>query len=454
MTGAPSLSERLRTAGAKPGDSEELRLKKQLLLLAMGLTTLAPMLWLLLYSALGQSMSSAIPFGYQVLSVVTLGLYLINGNFDLFRISQSALFLFFPFVLQWSMGNFVASSGVVMWGLMAPVTAVLLYSARESIPWFIAYVILIAFSTAADSMSGVPVRLTPAQLRAAEIIFAVNFVAVSSLVYFLLRFAAVEGEKSRARAAEAHALLKEEQIRSERLLRNILPGSVADRLKADTGTIADGFPDVTVMFADIVNFTETAEGMSPNAIFGMLNKIFSSFDALADEHGLDKIKTIGDAYMVAGGMRDVDEGYTEGVINMALGMRDILANDPEINERNMQIRIGIATGPVVAGVVGKRKFIYDLWGDTVNIANRITTEGQPGMIQVDVVTWRRLKDKFEFDAPRTVLLKGKGDTQVYRVIGRKGAGGSVDERSGDKQSANAQSGNVVNLPERKSAEGG
>ena len=420
MRGLSTLSARLRTAGVNPGDAEELVLKKQLLLLAMGLTTLAPMLWLLLYSLLGMQLSSAIPFGYQLLSVATLLLYLSHGNFDLFRISQSALFLFFPFVLQWSMGNFVSSSGVVMWGLLAPVTAVLLYSARESIPWFIAYVVLIAVTTVADSMAGMTVRLTPAQVRAGEIIFAVNFVAVSSLVYFLLRYAAVEGEKSRARAAEAHALLKEEQSRSERLLRNILPGSVADRLKADSGTIADGFPDVTVMFADIVNFTETAEGMSPNAIFGMLNKIFSSFDALADEYRLDKIKTIGDAYMVAGGMREDDVDYTAGVIDMALAMRDILANDPEINEHNMQIRIGIATGPVVAGVVGKRKFIYDLWGDTVNIANRITSEGTPGMIQVDVVTWRRLKDKFEFEPPRTVLLKGKGETQVYRVLARTG----------------------------------
>ena len=420
MRGLSTLSARLRTAGVNPGDAEELVLKKQLLLLAMGLTTLAPMLWLLLYSLLGMQLSSAIPFGYQLLSVATLLLYLSHGNFDLFRISQSALFLFFPFVLQWSMGNFVSSSGVVMWGLLAPVTAVLLYSARESIPWFIAYVVLIAVTTVADSMAGMTVRLTPAQVRAGEIIFAVNFVAVSSLVYFLLRYAAVEGEKSRARAAEAHALLKEEHSRSERLLRNILPGSVADRLKADSGTIADGFPDVTVMFADIVNFTETAEGMSPNAIFGMLNKIFSSFDALADEYRLDKIKTIGDAYMVAGGMREDDVDYTAGVIDMALAMRDILANDPQINEHKMQIRIGIATGPVVAGVVGKRKFIYDLWGDTVNIANRITSEGTPGMIQVDVVTWRRLKDKFEFEPPRTVLLKGKGETQVYRVLARTG----------------------------------
>ena len=438
MSWLSTISERLRTAGVNPADSEDLVLKKQLLMLAMGVTTLAPVVWLLLCNWFGLQLSSAIPFGYQLLSVVTLLLYLTNGQFELFRISQSALFLFSPFVLQWSMGNVVASSGVVMWGLMAPVTAVLLYSARESIPWFVAYVVLIAATTLADSMGGTVVRLTPAQLRAGEIIFAVNFVAVSSLVYFLLRYAAVESEKSRARAAEAHALLKEEQGRSERLLRNILPGSVADRLKADSGTIADGFPDVTVMFADIVNFTETAEGMSPNAIFGMLNKIFSSFDALADQHQLDKIKTIGDAYMVAGGMREQDDGYTEGVVNMALDMRDILANDPEMNDRRMQIRIGIGTGPVVAGVVGKRKFIYDLWGDTVNIANRITAEGAPGMIQVDVITWRRLKDKFDFDAPRSIVLKGKGETQVYRVIGRKG--------ENDAQ--------VLSLPGRKSAEAG
>jgi class 3 adenylate cyclase len=174
------------------------------------------------------------------------------------------------------------------------------------------------------------------------------------------------------------------------------------------------------MFADIVNFTTIAEGMSPNQIFAMLNKVFSSFDALAEKHGLEKIKTIGDAYMVAGGLDDGDSrNYSESIADMALEMREILANDLTVNDQRVAIRMGIGTGPVVAGVVGKKKFIYDLWGDTVNLASRITAESVPGMIQVDVITYRRLRNRFEFEAPQTVYLKGKGDTAIYRLLGRK-----------------------------------
>jgi class 3 adenylate cyclase len=205
-------------------------------------------------------------------------------------------------------------------------------------------------------------------------------------------------------------------------LLNILPGPVAERLKHNNETIADGFADVTVMFADIVNFTRIAEGLSPNQIFTMLNRIFSSFDALAEKHGLEKIKTIGDAYMVAGGMdRDASVNYSEAIADMALDMQEVIASDRSVNEAGLELRIGIGTGPVVAGVVGKKKFIYDLWGDTVNIASRITTEGIPGMIQVDATTYRRLRQRYDFLDPQTIHLKGKGDTVVYRLTGRKAA---------------------------------
>ena len=421
MTTLSTLSARLRAAGVEPGDSDELKLKKQLLLFAMGLMTAAPMLWNALYGYFGVPLSAAVPFGYQVLSVATLVWYLYTGDFNVFRAAQQMLFLFFPFVLQWSMGNFVTGSGVVLWGLLAPIAAVLLYSARESIPWFIAYVVLIVATAWADSSAVLSaLTIAPAQLRVSLIFFALNFIAISSLVYFLLRFAGVEREKSAARAEAAHTALLAEQERSERLLLNILPSPVAERLKNDSGTIADGFADVTVMFADIVNFTEIAEGMSPNAIFSMLNKIFSSFDALAERHGLEKIKTIGDAYMVAGGLNndESEANYSEAIAAMALDMRDVLATDFVVNRQRLDIRVGIGTGPVVAGVLGKKKFIYDLWGDTVNIASRIAADGTPGLIQVDATTYRRIRGVFTFDEPRTVQLKGKGATLVYRLTGR------------------------------------
>ena len=421
MSYASTLLERLRTAGVEPCDSEDLKLKKQLLMFAMGLTVAAPVLWFAIYGLMGQSLPASVPFGYQLVSLGTLLYYLHSRNFALFRILQLALYLFFPFVLQWQLGDFITASGFVLWGLLAPVVAVLVYSPRDSIPWFVAYVVLVAVAAAADyyQFAG-GMKTPPLPPKTIVVFFALNFIAISSVVYFLLRFAATERDRSQANLVEAHRALQSEQDRSERLLLNILPGPVAERLKQEQGTIADGFADVTVMFADIVNFTNIAEGMSPNQIFAMLNKVFSSFDALAEKHGLEKIKTIGDAYMVAGGL-DADDptNYSEQIALMALEMRDTLASDLAVNEHRLQIRMGIGTGPVVAGVVGKKKFIYDLWGDTVNLASRITSEAVPGMIQVDATTYRRLRSKFDFDPPHTVYLKGKGDTVIYRMRGLK-----------------------------------
>jgi class 3 adenylate cyclase len=419
------LGRRLRTAGIEPDDPDDIRLKKSLLMFAMGLTVAAPVLWLALYGLMGQNLPASVPFGYQLVSLTTLVAYLVTRNFDLFRVLQLSLYLFFPFVLQWQLGDFITASGFVLWGLLAPVVAVLVYSPRDSIPWFVAYIVLIVAAAGADYyLFAEGAKPPPVPPKTIVVFFALNFVAISSVVYFLLRYAAVERDKSKARMEEAHRLLQAEQERSERLLLNILPGPVAERLKMEDGTIADGFADVTVMFADIVNFTTLAEGMSPNQIFAMLNKVFSSFDSLAERHGLEKIKTIGDAYMVAGGLNDESSvNYSEAIAQMALDMRDLLASDLSVNDHRLEIRMGIGTGPVVAGVVGKKKFIYDLWGDTVNLASRITAESVPGMVQVDVTTYRRLRNRFEFDPPKTLYLKGKGDTTVYTLRGRKAAAG-------------------------------
>ena len=151
----------------------------------------------------------------------------------------------------------------------------------------------------------------------------------------------------------------------------------------------------------------------------MLNEIFSLFDELAEKHGMEKIKTIGDAYMVVGGMGDRSGNYSDELVDLALEMRDVLRKDSQTNRMRLEVRIGISTGPVVAGVVGKKKFIYDLWGDTVNLASRITDEGSPGVIQVDEAPYRRLRQRFDFEEARTVHLQGKGHTTVYRVVGRK-----------------------------------
>ena len=413
--------EGFRNAGILPTDSEEVRLQKSLLIFATGLISLASMLWLFMYWQLGPQISSTIPFVFQILLVGNLVVYIKTLNFDAFRLIQLSLFLFVPFVAQWSMGNFITASGISLWALLAPIGAVLFIGAHEALAWFFAYLFFTALSGFFDYY--LADSLTPAQIRipiqTSVFFFALNFAAISTIVFLLLRYSATEKQKAQVRLQEAHKLLQIEQDRSERLLLNILPGPIAERLKSSNQTIADGFADVSVMFVDIVNFTRIAEGLTPQQVFAMLNRVFSSFDELAERYGMEKIKTIGDAYMVAGGLNDARSDYSEALVDLALEMRDLLQRDFHVNEMHLEVRIGIGTGPVVAGVVGKKKFIYDLWGDTVNIASRITSEGVPGMVQVDETTYRRLRERFDFLEPQTLYLKGKGNMVVYRAIGRK-----------------------------------
>ena len=423
MIGSVSLStlmRRLAAAGVQPGDSDELQLKKQVLLFACGLMIAGAAIWLSLYWLLGVALPATLPVAFQLLSLATLLAYLWTLNFEFFRATQLGLWLFVPFVAQWAIGDFMSASGIILWGLLAPVGAALLYSVRESLPWMVAYVVLTVASGYVDyQLVGMPHKNVGVPLQTSMVFFALNFAAVATMVYWLLSFAFAERARSRARLEVAHAKLQQEQDRSERLLLNILPAPIAERLKRSNAEIADGFSEVTVMFADIVSFTQIAEHMTPAEVFALLNRMFSEFDMIAERHGLEKIKTIGDAYMVAGGLNGSEADFMGAVAELALDMRDVVADGYVVENKPLQLRIGIGTGPVVAGVIGRKKFIYDLWGDTVNIASRITSEGVPGAIHVDEPTFLRLRDRYEFLPPQTIYLKGKGDTRVYRLSGRR-----------------------------------
>lgn len=214
--------------------------------------------------------------------------------------------------------------------------------------------------------------------------------------------------------------LRAEQEKSELLLLNILPKAIAEQLKQNPGAIAEQFNSVTILFADIVGFTPLASGMSPTNVVNLLNEIFSTFDQLADRHGLEKIKTIGDAYMVAGGLPVLKLDHAEAVAEMALDMQREIGRFQRDDNQPLRLRIGINTGPVVAGVIGIKKFIYDLWGDTVNVASRMESQGLPGGIQVTAATYECLKNKYLFEERGVIPVKGKGEMMTYWLIGKKG----------------------------------
>jgi class 3 adenylate cyclase len=213
--------------------------------------------------------------------------------------------------------------------------------------------------------------------------------------------------------------LELEQERSQRLLLNILPAPIAELLKDGQQIVADTFNSVTVLFADIVDFTPLASKLRPNELVALLNNIFSTFDRLAERFGLEKIKTIGDAYMVVGGLPTPRDDHAEAVALMALAMQEAIGGFNRDAGRPFEMRIGIATGPVVAGVIGAKKFAYDLWGDTVNTASRMESHGLAGVIQVTEATYEALCDKFDFRQRGPIEVKGKGTTQAYLLINKK-----------------------------------
>ncbi|MBD2014889.1 adenylate/guanylate cyclase domain-containing protein [Microcoleus sp. FACHB-53] len=216
----------------------------------------------------------------------------------------------------------------------------------------------------------------------------------------------------------AYQKLESERKRTERLLLNILPQPIAERLKQEEHTIADQFPEATVLFADVVGFTQLASEISAAELVVLLNRLFSMFDQLAEHHGVEKIKTIGDAYMVVAGLPTPRSDHAQAIANLAIDMQHAVAHfNVEMNQ-SLSIRIGINTGPVVAGVIGLKRFIYDLWGDTVNIASRMESQGIAGVIQVSEATYECLKQHYLFQKRGVIQVKGKGEMTTYLLMGK------------------------------------
>lgn len=218
---------------------------------------------------------------------------------------------------------------------------------------------------------------------------------------------------------QAEQALRSEQEKAERLLLNILPQPIAEKLKHDQQAIADRFEQVTILFADIVDFTTLSSRISPIELVGLLNRIFSTFDQLAERHGLEKIKTIGDAYMVVGGLPMPQDNHVEAIADMALDMQSAIAHFHTDLGEPFQLRIGISTGPVVSGVIGLKKFIYDLWGDAVNIASRMESQGEIGRIQVTEAVYQQLRDRYHLEKRGIIDVKGYGKMTTYWLIDRQ-----------------------------------
>jgi guanylate cyclase len=274
---------------------------------------------------------------------------------------------------------------------------------------------LVAVSAAIDPALASDAARIPHGLVVA--FFALNVIGVTTTAYVLLQYFVRARERAMAELARQHHALELEQAKSERLLLNVLPGPVAARLKEEDGVIADSCPEVSVLFADIVGFTPLAERLAAADVVAVLDRVFARWDALALAQGVEKIKTIGDAYMVAAGIPLQRADHTEAIAELALAMKPELERVATQTGLTLQVRIGIDSGPVIAGVIGRAKFIYDLWGDAVNTASRMESHAPPGAIQVTQRTYGRLRDRYELRPRGTIEVKGKGPLSTYLLIG-------------------------------------
>ena len=395
--------------GAPPDSSADERLRSGTLVLVSVLISLVSFIWVITYTVYGYPLSGAIPAVYQVLTVTGLVVLSRTHRFALFRSTQLIAFLVLPALLQASLGGFVASSGMILWSVFTPLAALALLGTRGSLGWLLAFfaeLVLLAVldPRLAESPAALPTGFVTA-------FFVLNVMGVTLCTYVMLAYFVEQ-------RARAHRALEAERERSERLLRNVLPEQIAARLKRDSGVIAEHYDSVTVLFADLVGFTERSQVMAPRELVALLDQIFSAFDRVADEQGLEKIKTIGDAYMAAAGLPDPTPGHLEATARAALAMREeIAALATSTGHTWLAVRIGIDTGPAVAGVIGRRKFIYDLWGDTVNTASRMESHGLPGQIQVTERAAAGLGPTYVVEPRGTIDVKGKGPMPTFLLVG-------------------------------------
>jgi guanylate cyclase len=306
-------------------------------------------------------------------------------------------------------GGFLPSGGVGLWGILAPLGALVFLEVRRAIRWFVAFVLVFVFTGVAGEVlfrdADLPVWFTSTML-------ALNVIGAGSVAFTLL--ASFAHQRDTALAA-----LRVEQGKSERLLTNILPSSIAERLKAASETIADHFGSASILFADVVGFTPLAQRLAPDEVVGILDELFSGFDMLVERHGLEKIKTIGDAYMAAAGVPDPSPDHARRTALLALDMREAVATSAVAVRFGLELRIGINSGPVVAGVIGSKRFLYDLWGDAVNTASRMQSQSTPGEIQITHATYELLKDEFVCRRRGTILVKGKGEMETWYLVGSR-----------------------------------
>jgi adenylate cyclase len=403
------LIARLALVGADPQDDEDLRARKALLVLISVLILPVAALWGALYLGFGSPVG-VVPLVYFAVLLGAIAVFSRTRDFPwLLRVGQIAILLA-PTLSMIPLGGFMPAGGVGLWGILAPLGALVFNDVRSAVRWYVAWAVVFLGSGIAGEIIGPIWEPLPGWFTTTML--ALNIVVGGAIVFTLL--AVFASQRSAALAA-----LRVEQAKAENLLLNILPSSIAEQLKAQTQPIADHFASASILFADVVDFTPWSERLEPADVVGYLDHLFSHFDDLAERYGLEKIKTIGDCYMVAAGVPQPRSDHARALALMALDMLEAMRSDDKVGHLGLELRVGINSGPVVAGVIGRKRFLYDLWGDAVNTASRMESHGTPGRIQITRATYELLEGEFECEPRGPIAVKGKGEIEAWYLVGHR-----------------------------------
>ncbi len=386
----------LLAIGDKPGDDDDLRLRKRMGVVGGYLTIVAPLgaPALARWHPLADVLAPA-------LSLWSVGNLVLLARTRQFRRYVALLLLgglLFTLLMDVVIGGLTTGAGII-WAFLTPVYAILALGPRAAVPWFAVFIGALVLSAGIDPIVTELIQPPPYAVQLAS--FVQNIGVPLGITFGLFYYT-----DTRRRAAEA---------RSEELLTNAIPVSIATRLRHGEERIAEAYPETTVLFSDIAGFTAWTNRTAPDRVVSLLDDLFTRFDELVAGCGLEKIKTIGDAYMAVAGAPEPMPDHADAAMRMAQGMLDEVASWRAEHDVELQVRIGLASGPSVGGVIGRRRILFDLWGDTVNTASRMESSGVPGRIQVAASTWERLTDAGRFE-PREVEVKGLGAMRTYLLV--------------------------------------
>ena len=394
--------------GSKPTDSPENR-RRNRLLVGFALAVLASVPpWAGVYYLFGESAAASFPLAYVPLTLVNLAVFARTHHFERARQIQSLIILALPFGVHVALGGFQLSSGVVLWSVLAPFCALVFGGIAAGVRWLVAFAAVVALAALIQprEANGLPAWMVTA-------FFAANIATISAVAFALL-------------ASYARQLAME-RARSERLLLNVLPAPIATRLREREEVIADAYGEATMIFADVVNSTPLTAELTPRDMVALLDEYVSVFDGLADRQGVEKIRTIGDNWMGVAGVPQPRPDHADAVARLALGMLEYVAERNRSGQRCLDFRIGINSGAVIGGVIGRRKFVFDIWGDPVNTAARMESHGEPGKIQMTEATHELLKDRFVCEPRGTIEVKGKGPMRTWWLLGERDQPGRTAE---------------------------